>query len=266
MIKLFSARRGSPGSRRSRRKLRVLRKALTVGAALAACIACGFCTAQALRALQKSGYLNITTIRISGAPDRAALHAVLSDAGIRTGANIFSARLERAAERLSRDPWIASAILRRTLPDTIDITIRMRKPIAVVDMGTYYLLDSQGALFSSTHKPGRRLPIICGLTRQDAVAKKKYVADSLRSAVELITSLRRHDMLRDRAPRIVANASLGLMLDKGKPSATVRLGHDDYDKKIAILKRVQQDLAEKKLDAESISILSVKKIYVSLSS
>jgi cell division protein FtsQ len=94
--------------------------------------------------------------------------------GPAVGRNILSLDLVELQKRLEGSPWVADAIVRRTLPDTLQVEIRERVPLALAEMGRLFLMDSEGTLIDiyGPRTAGFDLPIVRGLEGTDAGARR----------------------------------------------------------------------------------------------
>lgn len=92
------------------------------------------------------------------------------------GQPLFQLQTDEVTEHLLQDLRIESAVVRRELPDTLDISIVERKPIATIATNYGYAdLDRQGMVIAS-YKSLRQvpLPLISGLKLRD-----KFVGDEV---------------------------------------------------------------------------------------
>ena len=82
------------------------------------------------------------------------------------GESIVMANLDFWRQRVLESPWVADAVLKRTLPSTVEIAVTEREPIAVGRVGsTLYLIDGRGTVidqFGPQHGE-LDLPIVDGL-------------------------------------------------------------------------------------------------------
>ncbi|WP_315390258.1 cell division protein FtsQ/DivIB [Neisseria bacilliformis] len=106
--------------------------------------------------LYRSSYFPVKQINIDGRlrhTDAAELQQVAQQY-IR--GNIFRADLNGAQAAFAKLPWIAKAEVRRRLPDTVDIRLTERIPVAHWDEGR--LLDSEGNPFAAEWEGDEELP------------------------------------------------------------------------------------------------------------
>jgi cell division septal protein FtsQ len=85
--------------------------------------------------------------------------------GPAVGENILSLDIEGLKGRLRVSPWVESAHVRRTLPDTLSIDIVERQPVALAEIDRLYLMDAGGSLIEmyGPRTADFDLPIVRGL-------------------------------------------------------------------------------------------------------
>jgi cell division septal protein FtsQ len=88
-------------------------------------------------------------------------------------ANILRLRLEDLEARLRESPWVDWATVRRTLPDTLEVEIVERVPLALAEMERLYLMDAEGVLIDlyGPRVSNYDLPIVRGLAALDPAAR-----------------------------------------------------------------------------------------------
>ena len=87
--------------------------------------------------------------------------------GPAVGENILGLDIDALKARLRASPWVADATVRRTLPDTLEVEIRERVPLALAEVDRLYLMDAEGTLIDlyGPRTAGFDLPIVRGLAR-----------------------------------------------------------------------------------------------------
>jgi hypothetical protein len=102
--------------------------------------------------------------------------------------NIFTVDLDALRGRLEDDPWIRTARVRRKLPDTLHVTIRERKPVALAAAGGGLHLVGADGLTIQPHDPKALpgpYPILAGLPEADGDPR----AQTIRRGTRLIHTL-----------------------------------------------------------------------------
>lgn len=98
----------------------------------------------------RSSYFNIDEIQVKG-NNYYTEEQIISMAGAQTGVNTFSAGLGNMESLLCDDAYIASADIKRRLPNVIEITVRERtETAAVYSDKNYYIVDGSGYILKVT--------------------------------------------------------------------------------------------------------------------
>jgi cell division protein FtsQ len=162
----------------------------------------------------------------------------LSDAEVLTllqglrGRSTLSIDLEEWRHALVVSPWVADAILRRTLPSTIDVTIFERSPIGLGRIsGALYLIDQRGAVIDK-YGPDYQdldLPIVDGLSAQPGSDSTNSNRAQLVS--RLLDSLRAGN-LAGRISQIDVSDSRNAVVLLDGDTALIRLGNERFAERL----------------------------------
>jgi cell division protein FtsQ len=81
------------------------------------------------------------------------------------GENILTLDIEELKQRLRASPWVESAHVQRTLPDTLRVEIEERAPVALAEIDRLYLMDASGSLVEmyGPRTASFDLPVVRGL-------------------------------------------------------------------------------------------------------
>ena len=112
---------------------RYLRPLLLALGALAACGAAAWLFGW-------SPHVRYEHLRIVGA-SRAAVAELRHLADLPLGEPLVLLDLDAAAAGVSRHPWVESAEVRRSFPDTVVVVVRERQPVAIVFVDGLFLVD-----------------------------------------------------------------------------------------------------------------------------
>lgn len=176
--------------------------------------------------------------------------------GPAVGENILSLDLARLKSRLRASPWVAEATVKRTLPDTLQVEIRERQPLALAEVDRLYLMDGDGALIDiyGPRTASFDLPIVRGLASADGEARRERAA-------------RAGALLRDLG-ELGAEISEVSVDDSGDLRAVLRgagevlrLGAPPYRKKFTTFLALRRDLVERCPRAEYFDLRFRDRIY-----
>lgn len=144
--------------------------------------------------------------------------------------NILRADINGVQEAYRRYPWIASAMVRRRFPDTVEIVLTERKPVA--HWGDSALVDSEGNVFKARlNRPG--MPVFRGVEGTSA--------DILRRYGEFSAILAKQG-LGIKEITYTARSAWIIVLDN---NITVRLGRENDIKRLRLFTEAWQHLLHK---------------------
>ncbi len=187
---------------------------------------------------------SIRNVRVEGTQRRSA-EQVAETAGLKMGANIFSADPERTRIRLLQDPWIERASIKRKLPSTILVEIVEREAAAAVAIGPeLYLCTHEGEPFKRI-EPGdpSSLTVITGLSPEELAQDRARAIKRIRNALELLADYEQRGPSKRLPIGEVALAKDGTArLIVGKDGVTIELGVAPYRQKILRAARVLEEV------------------------
>lgn len=216
--------------------------------------------------LNQCAFFKAETIQVSGT-QRLSADQILECAGIRKGTNILSINLRLLRTKLIAHPWIAEAAISRRLPNGIRIQVIEQTPLAIVDLGRRFLLNTRGDIFKewSASDPDH-LPVVSGIAFSDLMLPDEPPSLSLRAVMAVLMMGQKNGSIlpNHQIREIHVDRQAGLTvfpMDKGK---TIRLGFDDYPDKYTRLARVLDHLKLRRdfSDFESIDLNNPDRIVV----
>ena len=106
----------------------------------------------------RSPIFDMRSFRVSGA-SHVSVARVAALAGLDAHTNVLWLSTSRIERSLERDPWIESATVDRSLPGSVTIAIRERRPVAVAMPGSW-LIGADGAVLGRAHGAAVAVPRI----------------------------------------------------------------------------------------------------------
>lgn len=203
--------------------------------------------------LRKTEHFAITRITVTG-NDRASKAALLERARLAPGQNLFAIDLERARLSIAAHPWVASAELKRRLPNALDLSIVERHPAAILALGELYLVDADGEPFKRLQaEDGVDLPIITGVDREEFEGKNARGNERVKLGLLALEAWGRS---AGGKPEALSEARLGA---EGVTLVTasgleVRIGDEDFDSRLSRLARVRAELQQRSLIAQVVRL------------
>ena len=122
--------------------------------------------------------------------------------GIQDGVNIVRASLKQARASLLQLPWVMDASLRRVFPHTIAISVRERKPIAVVldsHLERLMILGEDGVIVGYTKDEGADYVRVSGVSLSRTASGRQTVSEDV---MRTLNYLRERGLGRDLFPSI----------------------------------------------------------------
>jgi cell division septal protein FtsQ len=115
---------------------------------------------------------------------------VIQAAALPLGESMFKLDLNKAVERVQKMDWVQRVFIERRLPRSIVVSVRERKPVALLESGSLYGVDYEGMVLSSSPVLLREdLPLISGLRVQADAVGTTEMAESLQPALDFLQFL-----------------------------------------------------------------------------
>jgi cell division protein FtsQ len=232
--------------------------------------------------LTQCGYFNAESVIVIGA-GRLSEEEILKQACVKQRMNILSVNLSMARKRLLAHPWIAEAEVSRELPATITIRIKEHAPLAVLDLGRRFLIDTRGEIFKErTASDPDDLPVITGLEYSDldvsgdggAVFHGERGREQARAPLGAVMDVLRLGQEPDSVipnrfiESIHVDREIGLTLHASyyapERIRAIKLGYNDYASKFIMLKNILFHLQKRDRfpDFDSLDLKNVNRIVV----
>lgn len=195
--------------------------------------------------LTQCDYFKAETIIVEGG-FRLTRAQVLQTAEIEQGVNLVSLNLKTIRKKLMAHPWIAEADIRRTFPRRIDIRIREQYPLAVLDFGKQFLVNSGGIIFKEARPhEAAGLPLMTGIEYSDWKTPEMPETKVFTSVLEVLKIGESSDGILPNKliKNIHVDREIGLMLHTEGPVRTIHLGYGGYQTKYSRLKTILSYIA-----------------------
>ena len=137
-----------------------------------------------------SSFCNIEDLIIKG-NDSLSEDEIFYKSGVQLGENIFKLDLKKSKDSLIQEPWIKEVEIKRVIPNRIIISIKERKPAAIVHTGEeYFSSTKEGIVLSKIDRPeeGFSLPLVLGLELDVIKIGEIIGKPEFRTALESINS------------------------------------------------------------------------------
>ena len=198
-----------------------------------------------------SPHFALRTVKVQGLR-RATEKELLRLAGVAPGTNLWSLDPSAVAQTMSAHPWVRTVEVTRSLPDTLQLRVEERTPVALASLGDLYVVDADGAPFKRVSPADSLdLPLLTGVTREQAEKDPAGTAVRLREALGVV-DIYQHAFERPRLSEIqLGEAGFELITAEG---VRVVLGRDDLDGQLRRLQRIRDELQHRGLAAAAIHL------------
>jgi cell division protein FtsQ len=248
---------GSPKNRRRRleRTARLRGLALTHGPrlllAVSALVALGVGGLRFDAWARASPRFALRYVQLAGA-QRATETELLALAGIQQRANLWALDAADVATAMASHPWVSAVDVRRALPDTLQVRVEEHVPAALAVMGDLYVVDADGVPFKKVSgTDALDLPLITGVTREEAARAPDETAGRFRTALFLISTWAR---TIERPGLSEVHLEEGGLRAIDADGQVVALASGAPDEALARLVRVRAELRQRGLSAATIHL------------
>ncbi|HSP18197.1 MAG TPA: FtsQ-type POTRA domain-containing protein [Myxococcaceae bacterium] len=190
----------------------------------------------------RSPRLALRNVKVEGLR-RATEHELLRLANVAPGMNLWSLDPGMVAQAMAAHPWVRKVDVTRALPDTLQLRVEERSPVALAALGELYVVDADGAPFKRVSAAeALDLPLLTGVTRETAEGDPSGTAARLREALTVADAYQRA-FERPRLSEIqLREAGFELITSDG---VRVVLGRDDVEGQLHRLHRVRDELQKR---------------------
>jgi len=216
--------------------------------------------------LTQCDYFRAEKLIVTGA-DRLSKKQVLEQAQIKKGINILSVNLSKTRKQLLAHSWIAEAEVSRDLPSEITIRIKEQNPLAILDLGRKFLINTSGEIFKEmTTSDPDQLPIVSGLGFSDIDLRDKPRSIPFKAVMNVLElGQKSYSVLPYKLiQRIQVDREMGLTIYAFEPIKLIKIGYNDYSNKYARLKNILSHLKKRRgfSHLESIDLNNLNRIVV----
>ncbi|MCC6991099.1 MAG: FtsQ-type POTRA domain-containing protein [Acidobacteria bacterium] len=241
-----------------------LRRAVVVAKSGGLALVVGLALWRAVTLVAESPALRIAHIVLHG-NDRLSRGEAMALVGDLHGQNILAVRLEDWRQRLMTSPWVEDAIVRRVLPNTLDVLVRERTPMGVARLGRdLYLVDATGVVIDE-YGPGYAdldLPVIDGLGPPPGEGAPVMDERRTQLVARLLADVAPHEQLAARVSQIdVRDARDAVVLLDGD-TVLLRLGDRDFATRLQDYLDVATALKDRVTPIDTVDLRFGERMYV----
>jgi cell division protein FtsQ len=208
--------------------------------------------------------LQVSRITVRGNERLATGEVLALVAGLRER-NILTVRLDQWRARLLSSPWVEDAILRRTLPSTVDVVVRERRPIGIGRLTNgLYLVDARGVVIDEygPNYGDLDLPIIDGLASVPRDGSSALDETRALLAARLIAALQARPDLGAKVSQIDVSDSRDAVVILDGDTAMLRLGDSDFVERLQEYVDLEAALRERIPEIDYVDLRFDERLYV----
>jgi len=178
------------------------------------------------------------------------------------GQSILTVNLDQWREAVLNSPWVSEALLRRTLPSTVDVSVQERHALGIGRVnGALYLVDDNGVVIDEygPNYADLDLPIIDGLSSAPGADETDVARAGL--ARRLLDALRVRNMAGRVSQIDVSDSRNAVVLLDGDPTL-VRLGDDHFVERLQSYVDLAPALRERVSGIDYVDMRFDERVYV----
>ena len=192
-------------------------------------------------AVTRSDYFRAEHIEVSG-NQRVSKARLLSQAGVDIGRNLLDLNLHLVRKQLLADPWISEARVARQIPATISIHVFEHEPLARIDLGRRFLINTEGRIFKEVQEgdPGD-LPLVEGVAYGDIRLGEDELSPVMASVVSLLHICKTPGsaISYGEIEGVRVDQEMGITLSMSGGRQQIKLGVDDFETKLKQFRRLR---------------------------
>lgn len=212
----------------------------------------------------ESPAFDVANVQIHG-QDRLSRGEAMALIGDLRGRNILGLDLPEWRARLMTSPWVEDAVVRRVLPNTVDVVIRERRPMGIARLGRdLYLVDQQGTVID-TYGPSYSdldLPVIDGLGTPPRDGPPVVDAARTALAARLLNDVSRHTQLASLVSQIDVRDERDAVVLLDGDTVLLRLGDRDFVQRLQDYLDVSTALKDRMSTVDTVDLRFGERMYV----
>jgi cell division protein FtsQ len=208
--------------------------------------------------------LQVSRITVRGNERLATGEVLALIAGLRER-NILTVRLDQWRGRLLSSPWVEDAVLRRTLPSTVDVVVRERRPIGIGRHANgLYLVDARGIVIDEygPQYSDLDLPIIDGLAGAPRDGSSALEESRALLAARLLGALQVRPDLAAKVSQIDVSDPRNAVVMLDGDTAMLRLGDSDFVERLQEYVDLGPALRERVPEIDYVDLRFDERLYV----
>lgn len=215
-----------------------------------------------LNYFRHSEALSIRKVEVLGELTHMTKDEVIQLSGLKYGDKLFTVSFSDIRENILRFSWIEAVRIRREFPDTIQIFVTERKPMALLLAGSLYLMDESGKIFKKLERgEAIDLPTITGFQEGELKKYPTLMKSYLNVAVKVLKYFQDQDFYReDPVSEIHFDSVAGITVFTKNNGVEIYYGRGDFELKQKSLEKFKLSKYYKNTDFVRLDLDSSSKI------
>jgi cell division septal protein FtsQ len=215
--------------------------------------------------LLSDSYFRVREVEVEGGR-KIPKETLLSLAVMEGMPNLFSVKLKEVVKRFESHPWIEQVRVRKVFPHKIVIQIKERKPMAIIQLGELYYIDTRGEIFTPVgDRDEYNYPYVTGLTRRAFEKDPEEAKRLIAKALELLRFVNQGKASPlGEISEIHMEKAFGIHYFTKAEGLEVRMGWEDFEEKLKRLPLIWSDLRKRGLSADSIDCSDLTRMVVKI--
>ncbi|MDO8436438.1 MAG: cell division protein FtsQ/DivIB [bacterium] len=172
--------------------------------------------------------------------------------------NVFKINLKNAARMVQASyPDSKEVDVRIALPDKLLISLKFRRPVALIRDERYYPIDEEGYVLPSVDARSlKELPVILGVdVRYDARRGRRNTSRNLDLALSLLKAVKKFKFLDEYGVNTINADDVKNMTFYLKTGTEIRIGPEDFEGRLS---RLEKTLKDQRLVFDKIKYIDVR--------
>jgi len=209
----------------------------------------------------RSPYFALEDIRVEGCKN-VKPQELMSLAHLRPGYNIIALNLQEISQKMLANPWVKDVRIERNFPHQLIIKIAERVPVALVSQDDLFLVDQEGDLFKKVERQDNiDMPVITGLSLSEPNTQR------VREILGFLETAEHMGVFPTRTvSEVHVDGDYGITIYTLTEDIPIQMDLKNYSEKLAFLRSLKEDLAERKIKPQAIEIISLDEARVKIAS
>ncbi|MFA4973796.1 MAG: FtsQ-type POTRA domain-containing protein [bacterium] len=160
--------------------------------------------------------------------------------GVHRGENLFWMSVGDIYRRLTEEPWVKEAAVRRRLPDTLYIYIEEFRPVAIVSSDGFYYVDDEATVLKKVEAyDDKDMPLITGIDIEGGGMSDDGVV-RMKASLELIAAFERSQFgSRNGLAEVNFDEANGYSVFTRREPMQVLIGKSDFADRMRKIDRME---------------------------